>query len=146
WGDRSAEITAVRLRGRDGVERYAFASGESVTIEIEASPARPLADFVFGIGVFTPEEACVHGSNTEIDGLVPERFDAPGAVRITLPRCDLGAGTYLLDVAIHSRRGTPYDYWRGACRFHVESPSRDAGFWRPERSWAFSGGLRLSRP
>jgi ABC-type polysaccharide/polyol phosphate transport system ATPase subunit len=146
WGDRSAEITAVRLRGRDGVERYSFASGESVTIEIEASPARPLADFVFGIGVFTPEDACVHGSNTEIDGLVPERFDAPGAVRITLPRCDLGAGTYLLDVAIHSRRGTPYDYWRGACRFHVESPSRDAGFWRPERSWAFSGGLRLSRP
>ena len=145
WGDRSAEITAVRLLGAEGVERYSFRSGESVTIEIEASPSRPLSDFVFGLGVFTPEDVCVHGSNTEIDGLTPERFDAPGTVRITLPHCDLGAGTYLLDVAIHSRRGTPYDYWRGACRFHVESPTQDAGLWRPEKNWTFSGGLRLTR-
>ena len=145
WGDRSAEITAVRLLGVEGSERYSFRSGESVTVEIEASPSRPLSDFVFGLGVFTPEEICVHGSNTETDGLAPDRFDAPGTVRITLPRCDLGAGTYLLDVAIHSRRGTPYDYWRGACRFHVESPTQDTGLWRPERRWAFSGGVRLTR-
>ena len=145
WGDRSAVITACRLLDASGAERYSFRSGESVTVEIEASPSRPLTDFVFGLGVFTPEDICVHGSNTETDGLDGERFDAPGTARLTLPRCDLGAGTYLLDVAIHSRRGTPYDYWRGACRFHVDSPTRDAGLWRPERSWAFSGGLRLSR-
>ncbi len=137
WGDRSAEITAVRLLGAEGVERYSFRSGESVTVEIEASPSRPLGDFVFGLGIFTPEDVCVHGSNTEIDGLTPERFDAPGTVRITLPRCDLGAGTYLLDVAIHSRRGTPYDYWRGVCRFHVESPTQDAGLWRPGEEVGF---------
>jgi len=145
WGDRSAVITACRLLDASGAERYSFRSGESVTVEIEASPSRPLTDFVFGMGVYTPEDVCVHGSNTETDGLNGERFDAPGTARLTLPRCDLGAGTYLLDVAIHSRRGTPYDYWRGACRFHVESPTRDAGLWRPERNWAFSGGLRLSR-
>jgi lipopolysaccharide transport system ATP-binding protein len=146
WGDRSAVITCVRLRAADGVERYSFVSGESVTVEIDAEPARPLSDFVFGVGVFTPEDVCVHGSNTDVDGHIPERFDAPATVRLTLPRCDLGAGSYLLDVAIHSRRGTPFDYWRGACRFHVESPSREAGLWRPERVWGFAGGIRLSRP
>ena len=146
WGDRSAEITAVRLRGADGTERHSFVSGESVVVEIEASPARPLTDFVFGIGVFTPEDLCIHGSNTEVDGLVPKRFDAPATVRLTIPRCDLGAGSYLLDVAIHSRRGTPYDYWRGACRFHVESPDQDVGIWRPERRWDFAGGASFTGP
>jgi hypothetical protein len=116
-----------------------------VIVEIEAFPARPLTDFVFGIGVFTPEDFCIHGSNTEVDGLVPERFDAPATVRLTIARCDLGAGSYLLDVAIHSRRGTPYDYWRGACRFHVESPSGDVGIWRPDRRWEFEGGASVRR-
>lgn len=146
WGDRSAEITAVRLRGADGTERHSFVSGESVIVEIEASPARPLTDFVFGIGVFTPEDLCIHGSNTEVDGLVAERFDAPATVRLTITRCDLGAGSYILDVAIHSRRGTPYDYWRGACRFHIESPAQDVGIWRPERRWDFSGGASIAEP
>ncbi len=145
WGDQSASITACRLLGADGKERYSFASGEAMTLEIEAAPARPLDDFVFGVGFFTPEEVCVHGTNTEVDGFLPGRFDGPATVRLTLPRVELGAGSYLVDVAIHSRRGTPYDYWRGACRFHVESPSRDAGLWRPERSWSVAGAARMSR-
>jgi len=145
WGDRSAVITACRLLGGDGKERYSFASGDAITLEIEAAPARPLDDFVFGVGLFTPEDVCVHGTNTEVDGFLPGRFDGPATVRLTLPRVELGAGSYLVDVAIHSRRGTPYDYWRGACRFHVESSSQDAGFWSPERSWSVAGGARLSR-
>jgi ABC-type polysaccharide/polyol phosphate transport system ATPase subunit len=146
WGNRDAAITGCRLLDASGAERYSFRSGESITVEVEASPSRPLTDFVFGIGLFTPEDLCIHGSNTEVDGLVPERFDAPATVRLTISRCDLGAGTYLLDVAIHSRRGTPYDYWRGACRFHIESPAQDVGIWRPERRWDFTGGASLTGP
>lgn len=145
WGDRSAVITACRLLDRDGRERYAFASGETVTVEIEARPARPLSDFVFGIGLFTPEDVCVHGTNTEIDGLAPRSFDAPARVRLTIPRCDLGSGSYLLDVAIHSRRGTPYDYWRGACRFRVDSPLQDSGIWSGGREWTGDGGVSWTR-
>jgi ABC-type polysaccharide/polyol phosphate transport system ATPase subunit len=139
WGDRSVSITACRLLDASGIERYSFRSGETVVVEIEAVPSRPLDDFVFGIGIFTPEDVCVHGSNTEIDGFEPGSFAAPARVRVTLPRCDLGAGTYLVDVAVHSRRDTPYDYWRGACRFAVTSPGRDAGLYRPERRWSFEG-------
>jgi ABC-type polysaccharide/polyol phosphate transport system ATPase subunit len=146
WGDRSAEITGCRLVDAGGAERYAFRSGEEIVIEIDAVPRRPLEDFVFGIGLFTPEDVCVHGSNTDIDGFVPELLDAPATVRVTLPRCDLGAGTYLVDVAIHSRRDTPYDYWRGACRFRVDSPVADAGVYRPARTWSATGGLRWRNP
>jgi hypothetical protein len=145
WGDRTATIDGVRLLGRDGDERYAFRTGEAVTIEIAATPSRPLDDFVFGIGLFTPEDVCVHGSNTEIDGLMPGGFDAPARVRVTLARCDLGPGTYLLDVAIHAHNGTPYDYWRAACRFRVDSPRTEAGLWAPERAWAAEGGVFWTR-
>ncbi len=141
WGDRSAVITGCRLRGADGAERYAFRTGEELTVEIEASPQRALSDFVFGVGLFTPEDVCVHGTNTEIDGLVPATFDAPARVRVVLPRCDLGPGTYLVDVAVHARNGTPYDYWRGACRFRVDSTRTEAGVWSPERRWEFGGGV-----
>jgi ABC-type polysaccharide/polyol phosphate transport system ATPase subunit len=145
WGDRSATIDGVRLLGPGGDERYAFRTGEPVTVEISASPSRPLADFVFGVGLFTPEDVCVHGSNTEIDGLRAARFDGPARVRLTIARCDLGPGTYLLDVAIHARNGTPYDYWRGACRFRVDSPRTEAGIWAPEREWAAEGGVSWAR-
>jgi lipopolysaccharide transport system ATP-binding protein len=126
-----------------GAERYAFRSGESVTFEIAVAPRAPLSDFVFGIGIFTPEDVCVHGTNTELDGFLPSRLDGPAAARVTLPALDLGTGTYLVDVAVHSRREAPYDYWRGACRFQVDSPDRSAGLWRAVRNWSFSGPLAL---
>jgi lipopolysaccharide transport system ATP-binding protein len=144
WGNRDVSITGCRLLDSSGAERYAFRSGDSMTIEIAVSPRVPTADFVFGIGIFTPDEVCVHGSNTEIDGFVPKRLDGPATVRVTLPRLDLGTGAYLVDVAVHSRREAPYDYWRGACRFQVDSPDRDAGFYRPERRWTFAGAVSVS--
>jgi ABC-type polysaccharide/polyol phosphate transport system ATPase subunit len=144
WGNRDVEITGCRLLDSSNAERYAFRSGESVAIEIAVSPRVPTADFVFGIGIFTPDEVCVHGSNTEIDGFLPNRLDGPATARVTLPHLDLGSGTYLVDVAVHSSRETPYDYWRGACRFQVDSPDRDAGLYRPERRWTFAGAVWVS--
>jgi len=143
WGNRDVSITGCRLLDASGVERYAFRSGESVTIEIAVAPRVPTADFVFGIGIFTPDEVCVHGTNTEIDGFLPKSLDGPATVRVILLRLDLGRGTYLVDVAVHSQRETPYDYWRGACRFQVDSEDKGAGLYRPERRWTFSGGVSV---
>ncbi|HEX7615234.1 MAG TPA: ABC transporter ATP-binding protein [Thermoanaerobaculia bacterium] len=143
WGNRDVSITGCRLLDASGAERYAFRSGESMTIEIAVAPRVPTADFVFGIAIFTPDEVCVHGTNTEIDGILPKSLDGPATVRVTLPRLDLGTGTYLLDVAVHSRRETPYDYWRGACRFQVDSPDQGTGLYRPDRRWTFSGGVSV---
>jgi ABC-type polysaccharide/polyol phosphate transport system ATPase subunit len=143
WGSRAVEITGCRMLDASGAERYAFRSGESVTIEIALAPRTPLSDFVFGVGIFTPEDVCVHGTNTEIDGFLPSRLDGPAVAKVTLPALDLGAGAYLVDVAVHSRREAPYDYWRGACRFQVDAPDRAAGVYRPERRWTFEGPLEL---
>jgi ABC-type multidrug transport system ATPase subunit len=143
WGSREVEITGCRMLDASGAERYAFRSGESVTLEIAVTPRAPLSDFVFGIGIFTPEDVCVHGTNTEVDGFLPSRLDGPAVARVTLPALDLGTGAYLVDVAVHSRREAPYDYWRGACRFQVDAPDRAAGVYWPERRWTFEGPLAL---
>jgi len=143
WGSRAVEITGCRMLDASGAERYAFRSGETVTIEIAVTPRVPTSDFVFGIGIFTPDDVCVHGTNTELDGFLPSRLDGPAVAKVTLPALDLGAGAYLVDVAVHSRREAPYDYWRGACRFQVDAPDRAAGVYRPERSWTFEGPLAL---
>ncbi len=145
WGSREVEITGCRMLDASGAERYSYRSGESVTIEIAVTPRAPTSDFVFGIGIFTPEDLCVHGTNTELDGLVPTRLDGPAVARVTLPALDLGTGTFSVDVAVHSRREAPYDYWRGACRFQVDSPDRSEGFWRPARRWTFEGPLALEK-
>lgn len=143
WGSRAVEITGCRMLDGSGVERYAFRSGETVTIEIAVTPRAPLTDFAFGLGIFTPDDVCVHGTNTELDGFLPGRLDGPAVARVTLPACDLATGTYLVDVAVHSRREAPYDYWRGACRFQVEAPDRAAGVWRAARRWTFDGAVRV---
>jgi ABC-type polysaccharide/polyol phosphate transport system ATPase subunit len=145
WGSREIEITGCRLLDSAGAERYAFRSGESVTVEIAVTPRVPTPDFVFGIGVFTPEDVCVFGTNTEIDGFSPERLDGPAVARVTLPALDLGTATYLVDVAVHSRREAPYDYWRGACRFQVDASDRSAGVWRPARHWSFGGAIAVEK-
>ncbi len=139
------EITGCRMLDAAGAERYAFRSGESVTVEIAVAPRAPLSDFVFGVGIFTPDDVCVHGTNTEIDGFLPVAPRRPRVARVTLPACDLGAGTYLVDVAVHSRREAPYDYWRAACRFQVDAPDRAAGLYRPVRRWSFDGAVAVEK-
>jgi hypothetical protein len=146
WGSRQAVINALRLRGAGGEERYTFASGEPVTFEIEAAPREPLADFVFGVGVFTPRGVECWGTNSEIAGYRPRRFDRPVTVRVVCPALHLAAGEYLLDAAIHSRDGAPYDYRSRALAFTVTSRRRSAGIYLPEHRWEAEGGVEWSPP
>jgi ABC-type polysaccharide/polyol phosphate transport system ATPase subunit len=144
WGSRAAEILRVRLLGADGHERYHFRSGEAVTFEIEAVAHRPLDDFVFGIGVATPRGTEVWGTNTELSGLRPERFDGEARVRLVCPQLRLAPGEYLIDAAVHARDGAPYDYRRKLLSFSVTAEDRGVGVYFPEHRWEFSGRLRVA--
>jgi len=141
WGSGEAEITAVRLLGGDGEERYRFASGEAVTVEMTVVPRQPLDDFVFGIGILTPRGIDCWGVNTELAGFRPRRLVGPVSVRVVCPALRLGPGDYRLDVAVHARDGAPYDYRRGAVTFTVTSTQRGAGLYFPRHRWEFGGEL-----
>ena len=141
WGSREAEIVRARLLDGSGTERYHFASGEAVTFEIEAVARAPLADVVFGVGVFTPRDIECWGTNTALAGRVSESMEGSATARLHCPALRLGPGEYLLDVALHARDGYPYDYHRRILSFSVTAHEGGVGVYFPEHAWEFDGGI-----
>jgi ABC-type polysaccharide/polyol phosphate transport system ATPase subunit len=146
WGSREVEITRVRLVDDRGQERHVFASGEGVTLRLDVEARAEVEDFVFGVGIFTVDGVSVYGTNTHIEDWVPRRAAGRGEVSLELSDLRLVEGTYLLDVAVHRRDGTPYDYHRGRHSFRVKSRIKDVGVYRPPHRWSFTGGLDLEKP
>jgi ABC-type polysaccharide/polyol phosphate transport system ATPase subunit len=146
WGSRDVEITRVRLVDDRGQERHVFASGEGVTLRLDVEARAEVEDFVFGVGIFTADGVSVYGTNTHIEDYVPRRASGRGEVSLELSDLRLVEGTYLLDVAVHRRDGTPYDYHRGLHSFRVKSRIKDVGVYRPPHRWSFTGGLDLEKP
>jgi hypothetical protein len=146
WGNREVEITRVRLVDDRGQERHVFASGESVIVRLEVEARAEVEDFVFGVGIFTTDGMSVYGTNTHIEDYVPRRAVGRGEVSLELSDLRLIEGTYLMDVAVHRRDGTPYDYHRGLHSLRVKSRVKDVGVYRPPHRWSFAGGLELEKP
>ena len=146
WGSRDVEITRVRLLDDRDQERHVFASGEGVTLRLDVETRAEVEDFVFGVGIFTADGVSVYGTNTHIEDYVPRRAAGRGEVSLELSDLRLVEGTYLLDVAVHRRDGTPYDYHRGLHSFRVKSRIKDVGVYRPPHRWSFTGGLDLEKP
>lgn len=146
WGSREAEIRAVRLLDGEGQEAFVFETGKAMIVEMEVRAERELRDFAFGIAVTTPRGVECWGTNTDLAGYVSESLEGEAVVRVECPALRLGPGEYLLDVAVHSREGAPYDYRRKALSFTVTSPARGIGVYFPRHRWKISGGARLRRP
>jgi lipopolysaccharide transport system ATP-binding protein len=146
WGRRDVEIRSVRLLDARGRERHVFVPGETVTLALSVHAPQAVADFVFGVGVYSAEGTCVYGTNTDIEGFIPRRVEGDAEVRLTLEGLSLVEGTYLLDVAAHRRDGTPYDYIRGLHSLRVKSRVKDVGLYRPLHSWSFAGGADIAPP
>lgn len=146
WGSRDVEITRVRLVDDRGAERHVFASGETVVVRLDVEARAEVEDFVFGVGIFTSDGVSVYGTNTHLEDFVPRRAMGRGEVSLELSELRLVEGTYLLDVAVHRRDGTPYDYHRGLHSFRVKSRVKDVGVYRPPHRWSFAGGLDLETP
>jgi ABC-type polysaccharide/polyol phosphate transport system ATPase subunit len=146
WGGREVEIQDVRFTDAAGRARHVFVPGETVTLTMRVRAGRPVADFVFGVGLFSAEGTAVYGTNTDIEGYVPVRLEGEAVVSISFPTLRLVEGTYLVDVAAHRRDGTPYDYHRGLYSLRVKSRTKDVGLYRPEHRWSFDGGVAIEAP
>ena len=145
WGSGEAVIEQIRMLV-GGEERYHFQSGDAVTFEISARALRALEDFVFGIGIQTPRGGECWGTNTDLDGFLPAHLEeGPVTVQVHCPNLRLGPGEYVVDVAVHARDGTPFDYRRQLASFSVTAPTRGLGTYFPEHRWTFSGSVEWER-
>ena len=141
WGSGEAEIERLRILA-GGEERYHLETGEAVTFEIAARAHRPFDDFVFGIAVRTPRGVDCWGTNTDLEGYAPQNLvEGRATVRIVCPELRLGPGDYLVDVAVHARDGTPYDYRRRLASFTVTAAHGGVGIYFPRHHWSFAGGV-----
>jgi ABC-type polysaccharide/polyol phosphate transport system ATPase subunit len=146
WGSREVEITSVRLLDAAGTERHVYAPGETVHVALRVRARAPVLDFVFGVGLFTASGTSVYGTNTDLEGFEPRRFEGDAEVTLTLRELRLVEGTYLVDVAAHRRDGTPYDYHRALYTFRVKSHTKDVGVYRPVHEWSFTGPVEVAAP
>jgi len=141
WGSGEVILRRVALVDDQGHELVALGAGTAVTIEIDVEVRVAQEDFVFGVGIYHADGTCVYGTNTDLEGLMPQRLDGNGRVRFVMPSLDLVTGAYRVDAAAHTRNGRAFDYRRGVIRFVVGSRVHDIGLYRPRHNWTFEGGI-----
>src|SRR5205807_6940524 len=143
WGSGEVVLKRVALIDDKGRELVALGAGSAVSIEMDVDVRVPQDDFVFGVGIYHADGTCVYGTNTDLEGLMPERLDGNGRVRFVVPSLELVAGTYRIDAAVHTRNGRAFDYRRGVMRFVVGSRVHDIGVYRPRHQWKLEGGIEF---
>jgi len=141
WGSGEVLISHVALLDPKGSELVAVGTGTAVVIELEVKVREPQTDFVFGIGIFHADGTCVYGTNTDLEGWMPQSLKADSLVRFEIESLDLVAGSYRIDCAVHARNGRAFDYRRGVIRFAVGSRIHDTGVYRPKHQWKFEGAI-----
>jgi ABC-type polysaccharide/polyol phosphate transport system ATPase subunit len=145
WGSRTVEIVDVALLDGGDQPVHVVHSGDPLSLRLTVRAQQAVSDFVFGVGIFSADGACVYGTNTDIDEFEPESLSGEASVKVTFDPLDLVEGTYKLDVAVHKRDGVPYDFHRLLHTFRVKSRTKDVGIYRPRHRWTFSGDVRINQ-
>ena len=138
WGSREVEITDVALLDRSGQPSFVFHSGDPIAVRVKLRVSQPVADFVFGVGLFNADGVCCYGTNTYLEELEPQQLTGDAEATFEIESLDLVEGTYKLDIAVHKIDGFPYDYHRLLYTFRVKSRVHDVGIYRPRHRWAFT--------
>lgn len=146
WGSGGVEITSVAFQDATGLATQVFHTGEAIRIVLGVTASAPVRDFVFGIGLFTPDGVLVYGTNTDLEEMESDRLEGEAQVTLEVDSLDLVEGTYKLDVAVHKSDGAPYDYHRLLHTFRMKSRIKDSGIYRPKHRWDFSPSVKFKPP
>ena len=141
WGSGEILIKHVSLTDHESRELVAVGAGTPVVFDLDVEVRVAQDDFVFGVGIYHADGTLVYGTNTDVEGYVPEQIEGKVRVRFVIASLDLVAGTYRVDVAVHTRNGRAFDYRRNVLRIVVGSRVHDTGVYRPKHEWRFDGGI-----
>ena len=143
WGSGEIVIKRVSLTDHEGRELVALGAGTPVVFDLDVEARTAQDDFVFGLGIYHADGTCVYGTNTDVEGYAPQHIEGTVRVRFVVASLDLVAGTYRVDVAVHTRNGRAFDYRRNVVRIVVGSRVHDIGVYRPKHEWRFDGGIEF---
>ncbi len=141
WGSGEIVIRRVSLTDHEGRELVAVGAGTPVVVDLDVDARTVQDDFVFGIGIYHADGTCVYGTNTDVEGYSPQQIEGRVRVQFVVASLDLVAGTYRVDVAVHTRNGRAFDYRRNVLRIVVGSRVHDTGIYRPQHEWRFDGAV-----
>jgi lipopolysaccharide transport system ATP-binding protein len=144
WGSGEIVIRRVSLTDHQGRELVALGAGTPVIVDVDVEARSAQDDFVFGLGIYHADGTCVYGTNTDVEGYAAKNIEGKGRVRFVIDSLDLVAGTYRIDVAVHTRNGRAFDYRRNVLRLVVGSRVHDIGIYRPKHEWRFDGGISFA--
>lgn len=137
WGSMEARIKDVILYNHKNEITDFFKTGEDIKIEIKYETLREVEEPVIGIGIFRNDGVHCYGTNTNIERITNIPLKSNGVIICRIKDNNLIAGVYNLDVAIHTRDGFDYDYYKEAKTFHIYSDLQDVGITRLEHEWIF---------
>jgi ABC-type polysaccharide/polyol phosphate transport system ATPase subunit len=139
WGNQEVVLDAVDLVDGEGSPVQAIRTGEPAALRIGYTARAAQEDFVFGIALHRDDGTHVYGTNTDIEGWEASRIEGRGEMLLEFPSLELAPGRYLVDAAIHTRKGMAFDYVCEVCSFVVTSPVVWPGCYAPRHRWRPNG-------
>lgn len=137
WGNKEARIEEVKLYDKYNKENYIYKTGDDINIEIKYITDKTIEDPVIGIGIFRNDGLQCYGTNTNIERINNVSLKSQGVIICKIKNNSLISGEYILDVAIHTRDGFDYDYFKEVRSFRMYSDIQDVGIIRLEHEWIF---------
>jgi len=142
---RDVEVVSATMLDSSGTERYAYHSGESVSLRLHYQVRRAVEEPIFGFALFRDDGLQCYGSDTAIDGATLPSLGQEGIIEVLLERLDLLEGTYYLDVTVQAADGHPYDRHHRLCSFTITCDRQGVGVFRVPHRWSMKPLSSVSR-
>jgi lipopolysaccharide transport system ATP-binding protein len=102
-GSYEARITDVQFIDEQGIERYVFESGESLTVRVSYKCREPVPKPVFGLAIFRRDGWHINGPNTRFADCPIDVIDGRGYVDYQIESLPLLEGMYKLSASIYDQ-------------------------------------------
>jgi lipopolysaccharide transport system ATP-binding protein len=111
WGSGEVRVVQIRVLDSAGNERYTYATGEELTVQICYLAQKRVERPVFGLALHRDDGLHVTGPNTQFGDLTIPKVDGEGVVEYKIPQLPLLPGRYQISVAVHNEADTRmFDY------------------------------------
>ena len=139
-GNQKIEFTNIYILNHQQEKKKLVRTGEEMKLMIEYRCASQITEGTFGIGIYKEDGLYCYGTNTDIELKKALPIEEQGFLEITIPRLQLLAGKYNVNVAVHSKDAVEiYDYIWNVIEFQVFNTKGDDGLYRMDSVWVYNG-------